>query len=211
MTIKHDDALMKFVANEVKRFKGDLTLLDIGSAEEHLKELLPKTVSYKGLDYKGDHDYIRNLDNLPLKIKETFDVVVCLETLEHTKSPHAVMKEILKLGKPGAVFFLSVPNEYNFYCRLNFLLARKTSVQETFNIVDKHLHIHAPRVKDALNFFSEYLDIKDVHYCWYSRTSEHGKGVSKNVFRAIDKGLDKMSRVSPSLFSRSTLVVGTKK
>ncbi len=211
MVLKNDDLAMREIARKLKNFKGNVSLLDIGSDEEHLRELLPKNVVYKSLDYKGEHDYVRNLDDLPLKINEKFDVVVALEVLEHTINPHAVMEEILKLSKPDTVFFLSMPNEYNFYCRLNFLLGKKTSVQEPFQVVNKHLHIHQPRVKDVLKFFSQYVKIQKVHYCWYSRTSEHGKGIKKNLSRGLDKVFNLFSKFWPSMFTRSVMVVGVRK
>jgi len=212
MKIKYDDIVMKNVANEIRKMGSNgLTLLDIGSDEEHLKELLPENIKYFSLDYKGNHNYVRDLDTLPLKIKEKFDIIVALEVLEHTQKPAEVMKELLKLAKPNSKFFLSMPNEYNFYNRLNFLIARKTSVQELFKVVEKHLHIHQPRVKDILNFFSLYISIEKATYCWYSRTSEHGKGINKKIFRAVDKIINRLSSVSPSLFTRNVLVIGHRK
>ena len=212
MKVKYDDIVMKNVAKEIRKLgSGSLTLLDIGSDEEHLKELLPENIKYFSLDYKGNHDYVRDLDKPPLKIKEKFDIIVALEVLEHTQKPAKVMEELLNLAKPNSTFFLSMPNEYNFYNRINFVIGRKTSVQEPFKVVEKHLHIHQPRVKDILNFFSSYISIEKSSYCWYSRTSEHGKGINKNIFRAVDKIINGLSSVSPSLFTRNVLVMGHKK
>ncbi len=211
MEKKHDDIVMRNVAKEISRLKGELSLLDVGSDEEHLRELLPKNINYFSLDYKGDRDYIRDLDKLPLKINKKFDIIVALEVLEHTLRPNEVMKELLKLSKPNTLFFLSMPNEYNFYCRLNFLMGRKTSVQEPFKLVEKHLHLHQPRAKDVTIFFSQYIDIQKVFYCWYSRKSEHGKGIKKSLFINLDKVINKLSELKPSLFTRNVMVMGTRK
>lgn len=210
MKKKYDDIVMRNVAKEIKKLSGNLYLLDVGSAEEHLKEMLPKNINYKSLDCKDGADYVIDLDVLPLKINKKFDIIVALEVLEHTQRPHEVMKELLKISKPDTVFFLSMPNEYNFYCRLNFLMARKTSVQEPFRIVEKHRHIHQPRVNDVIRFFSEYLKIQKVFYCWYSRTSEHGKGIKKKVCINLDKAINQLSKLRPSLFTRNVMIVGTR-
>jgi len=210
--LKNDDIVMRNVAKEIRKMGNkSLTLLDVGSAEEHLKDLLPKNIRYSSLDVKGKHDYIRDLDKLPLKINKKFDIIVALEVLEHTQRPHEVMKELLKLSNKDTIFFLSMPNEYNFYCRLNYLIAKKTSVQEPFMLVEKHRHIHQPRVVDIFNFFSKYIEIKKAFFCWYSRTSEHGKGIKKKMAIKIDKMLNYFSKKKPSLLSRNVLVTGKRK
>ena len=118
-----------------KRYK----LLDVGAGECYLKHFLPDNVEYFSLDYNGKHDYIHNLDNFPISIKNNeFDIIVCLETLEHVLYPHKVMEELLRIAKPDALFILSMPNEYNFYCRLNFLFGIKTDMQEPFQVIEKH-------------------------------------------------------------------------
>jgi len=102
-----------------------------------------------------------------------------------------------------------MPNEYNFYCRINFLFGRKTEVQKPFKIVDDSQHIHLPRVKDILNFFKEYIHINKIDYRWYSRSSEHKKDII--FLKIIDKILDYLSRIYPSLFARTVIIKGFKK
>ena len=187
-------------------------LLDVGAAEGYLKTLLPENIKYFSLDVMGKQNYIHNLDEFPVPIPNNqFDILVCLETLEHTMYPYKIMKELLRISKPKALFFLSMPNEYNFYCRFNYLIGKKTSVQEPFMVVEKHRHIHLPRVKDILNFFSYYLNIKEIDYKWYSRTSAHGKGFKKKIFLIIDKIINKFAKIYPSLFTRTVVIKGLRK
>lgn len=188
------------------------SLLDIGADKKYLKDFLPNNVKYHSLDYMGDHNFVFNLNKGKIPIKNsTFDIIVCLETLEHTLYPKRIMKEILRISKPDAVFLMSMPNEYNFYCRLNFLLGRKTMVQEPFMVAEKNLHIHYPRVRDVLHFFSEYLNIIETDFPWHSRNSFHAKGLSGKISLLADKIISPLSKISPSLFSRVVVVKGVKK
>ena len=191
-----------------KKFK----LLDVGSGEHLLEIFLPDNVKYYSLDYEGKQNFIHNLDKFPIPIKDkSFDIIVCLENLEHTMYPHKVMEELVRIAKPNAIFLLSMPNEYNFYCRLNFLLGRKTAAQESFMVVEKHLHIQLPRVKDIICFFSSYVKIQQIDYQWYSRSSWHHKGFSGKLSQFLDKLINPFSKLSPSFFSRTVVVKAVKK
>ena len=135
------------------------------------------------MDCIGKQDFVYNLDEFPIPIKDnSFDIIVSLVTLEHTLYPHKVIKELLRIAKPKALFLLSMPNEYNFYCRLNFLIGKKTEVQEPFQVIEKHLHIQLPRVKDLIKFFSSYVQIEEVDYQWYSRTGGGAIQILKGNF-----------------------------
>src|SRR5665213_2737386 len=47
---------------------------------------------------------------------ETFDVVILCEVLEHLNfNPLPLLKDINRVGKPGSVFYLSLPNGANIY------------------------------------------------------------------------------------------------
>lgn len=181
-------------------------LLDVGAGVRMLKEYLPSNIYYVSLDYEGNQDIIHNLDNLPLPIKSRcFDIIVCLETLEHTIYPDKVMKELLRIAKPNAIFFISMPNEYNFYARLNFLFGKKTDFQKTFRTTEKHLHVHSPRVQDIISFASEYLDIERIDYQWNSRQ----KGALFSIADWIINNV--LKRISKALYSRTVIIKGVKR
>ena len=75
--------VLDFVSKIDKKIK----LIDIGSQDSKLKDILPKNVEYKSLDMTGEVDYKCDLNKkIPIKSK-TFDVSVCLETLEHVFYP----------------------------------------------------------------------------------------------------------------------------
>ena len=192
-----------------KKFK----LLDMGGGEQLLKRFLPKNIEYHSLDCVGKQDFLHNLDEFPIPLKDnSYDVIVCLETLEHSLYPHKVMKELQRIAKPQALFLLSMPNEYSLYCRLNFLIGKKTDVQEPFQVIEKHLHIQLPRVKDVINFFSSYVQIEEMDYQWYSRTGGDNLNFKGKFFVFVDKLINKFfTKLSPSLFTRTIVVKGTNK
>ncbi len=187
-------------------------LLDIGAGEKILEKLLPENIKYSSLDFEGNYDYLADLDKGTIPIKDkTFDIIVCTETLEHVLYPHKIMEEILRIAKPNALFILSMPNELNLYIRLQYLFNIKTQVQTPFKTITNHLHIHTPRAKDVYNFFSEYIKIKEVFYCWYSRSYYTNNGLKRGIISFFDSLFNLLSNFNPNLFSRNVLVIGIRK
>lgn len=187
-------------------------LLDVGASNKVLKKITQKNISYESLDIKGKQDYIVNLDKERIPLKDnSFDIIVCIETLEHTLYPQKVMQELLRIAKDDALFILSMPNELNFYIRLQYLFGIKNKSQTPFKTIIEHGHIHTPRVRDILDFFSEYVTIKSIYYCWYSRNVFINKGIKRNFFMIFDYLLNIISNIRPSLFSRNVTIIGKKK
>jgi len=93
-------------------------VLEIGSRQAvnqrrmaNIRPLLPG-VEYIGVDMHNGHgvDLIANAEKLPFKDGE-FDLVICLETLEHAKRPWMVASEIQRvLSKEGVAIVSSVLN-----------------------------------------------------------------------------------------------------
>ncbi len=207
--------------NKDKEYK----LLEIGAEGRYLKGFFPNHIRYSSLDYQGKQDYIFDLNKGEIPIEDnSFDIIVCLETLEHIFYPHKVMKEILRIAKPTAIFFISMPNEFNFYLRVLYLFGKKTDCQETFRVVERHQHIQIPRVKDILNFFSEYLNIEKIDYGWSSRSNFNPKfslgkfnkdleknNITKTLFSMTDKLINSLSSIYPSMFSRIVVIKGSLK
>jgi SAM-dependent methyltransferase len=51
----------------------------------------------------------------------SFDAVVAIEVMEHTRAPYAVLGEIARVLKPGGIVVFSVPNVGHLGSRLHFL------------------------------------------------------------------------------------------
>ncbi len=201
----------KPVVNSLKNAKDKLKLLEIGAGDKTLKKFLPQNIEYNSMDYQDKyyyfdkdkrHDYNFNLDDGKMPIKDnSYDIVVCLETLEHTMYPERVLLEIKRIAKPSALIFLSMPNDYNFVQRIYFLLGIKGKMDEAFMVVEKHLHIHKVRAKDILSLFSKHFKILEVHYLWQSRTSMYSR-----LVEMMDKFIALIAKIYPSLFARMVLV-----
>lgn len=184
---------------------GSAKILDVG-AGEGIKKYLSKDFTYKTLDFGEKYDYNFNIDKgkLPIKDKE-FDVVLCMETLEHVMYPKRVLKEIKRVVKDNGTVFISMPNEFNFVQRIYYLIGKKTLVDEPFEVVEKHLHIHKPRVKDIVNVVGQEFKIKRVWYIWQSRAS-----MTKRWAYFIDRGINLLAQIYPSMFARIVLVEAEK-
>ena len=99
-------------------------LLDIPAGNGHI-------VNYSrslGLDAVGADinsqvaDFVFCNMEKPLPFQdEHFDVVTCLEGIEHVVNQDMLLSELARITKPGGTLILSTPNVSNFYSRLKFL------------------------------------------------------------------------------------------
>lgn len=205
LPIKEINKLIK----EINKFLNSNTksksykLLDIGAGSKDLKTFLPSKIGYYSLDCTSNHNIKVDIDKvkkLPIKNKE-YDIVVCLETLEHVCDPNKVIREIVRITKDNGMMFLSMPNEYNFWLRLQYLFGIKDKMKEPFEVVNKHLHIQLPRVKDIKKLFSNYIEIKETYYGWDSYRAP----------KFFNKALTKLANIWPSMFTRVVVIYGIKK
>lgn len=76
------------------------------------------------------HTKAVRLEDLALPFPdESFDVVIMCETLEHLNfNPLPVLKEINRIGAPGSLFYLSLPNAANVYNRARVLRGQAVGV-----------------------------------------------------------------------------------
>lgn len=186
-------------------------LLEVGAAEMGLKDLLPKNVIYYSLDFGVENNpalegleytYLFNLNDGALPIADkTYDYVVCFETLEHVLYPERVLKEIIRVTKDDGIIFISMPNEYNFIQRIYYLFAVKRFCDEPFQVVEKSLHIHRPRVQDIINLVGSHLEIVEVDYFFQSAKFPH----------FIDNIINGLAKLFPSLFARVVAIKAVKR
>ncbi len=105
--------------------------LDIGAGEGNLIEILKKSfprAQFYGCDFsliRKKIPFIRvNLNNnfLPFK-KESFDLIISTEVIEHLENYRQLIREIYRLLKPGGVVILSTPNVLNLKSKVRYFLS----------------------------------------------------------------------------------------
>lgn len=199
----------RFAYDLLSKIKKDVTLLEVGAGYNRhvLSKILPKNIHYNSLDVTKDYgpqDYYADIskDSLPFE-DNSFDILICMETLEHVPYPREAMKEFKRIIKDNGIIIISLPNEYNLYLRLAYLLGIKMhNTDSGFDVVLTKGHIHRPRVKDIKKFVSDYFNIRKVIYYWNST-----KSFTSFFFYQIDKILNFISKIFPNLFSRGVIVV----
>lgn len=198
----------RILFNFLSTLKGNFKLLEIGAQDEVIRKHMPKNISYSSLDMYGNPDYKLDLNTERVPVKDhTFDILVCLETLEHTLYPKKILEEIKRVTKKDGIFILSMPNDYNIWLRLSYLFGIKSKcTDEPFEVVSKFQHIHKPRVKDILGLFSSRFRIIKVFPLWQSR-----KGNVSNFFYFFDRIINFLAKIYPSLFARLIMVVAKNK
>lgn len=87
------------------------------------KTIEPMVGEYVGLDMRWGPgvNVVCDAKAMPPDWTESFDIVICLDTIEHMDWPHEMMPEITRVLKPGGVCYLSsvfdfaihgFPNDY---------------------------------------------------------------------------------------------------
>ncbi len=115
--------------NKYIKGKNNLRVLDIGCYVGTDIFMLPKTkdATYVGIDVSESVinqakvlAQVRNEENVEFKVQdangkfgfseEEFDIIICLELLEHVQNPTDVLKEMKRILKPGGIIIMSTPN-----------------------------------------------------------------------------------------------------
>ncbi len=96
-----------------------MKILDVGGKRHGKRgefniEKMNLDVQYVNIDPSTSPDYECDASSIPVN-KETFDAVVCGETLEHIPNPIDVLKEINRLLKPGGRVIITVPFMYHIH------------------------------------------------------------------------------------------------
>lgn len=143
---------IKFVADKIGWLAGQ-TILDIGCQDCLLKKYL--NLDYTGIDLIKTKKCVIKGDIERIKINKKYDIVLCLETLEHLKDPVAVMNKIKSIANKYIV--ISVPNE-PYYTFSRFLIP---CGEHYWTITPNLLKIHfgKPLREYYYNFKRHYIGI----------------------------------------------------
>jgi len=165
-----------FVRRSAKKISAGSSILDAGAGECVYKKYFDHC-KYTSTDYcvgDGEWDYSKidivcKLSEIPIA-DESFDNVLCTQTLEHVPNPDDVLKELSRVTKKGGKLFLTVPLfhaehqiPYDFYrytqYGLKYLLEKNSfEIEKIENgggylLVSAHFLKHMP----ALIFKNKYL------------------------------------------------------
>jgi len=110
-------AILAALKENLSFFKGNL--LDIGCGKMPYKEFIlanSQTVQYTGLDIESalpydagvKPDYVWDGITMPFA-GNSFDSAFGTEVLEHCDKPEIILKEVVRVLKPGSAFFFTVP------------------------------------------------------------------------------------------------------
>ena len=121
------------VLNQIGQFSvtsGRLSHLDVGAGSGLLLRLVHDRFGFeqRACDYTAEFvKYsdvpfdIVNLDREPLPYADSqFDLVTCVETIEHLENFRALVREIHRVLKPGGALVMTTPNILNLRSRLRF-------------------------------------------------------------------------------------------
>ncbi|MDD5731933.1 MAG: methyltransferase domain-containing protein [Patescibacteria group bacterium] len=112
--------VLNFINKNIKkfltRFDGkDLSILDLGCGNKPYKKIL-KYKKYLGVDYFNNLKADLNFDlNEPLILEEKFDIILCLDVMEHVKNTGNLLKTVDNNLKSGGVLLISAPFFYGLH------------------------------------------------------------------------------------------------
>jgi SAM-dependent methyltransferase len=93
-----------------------LRVLDVGCGDRPYEALLAGAAEIVGFDVPGNPhaDLHGSIDAIPVE-DASFDVVLCLQVLEHVPDPAAAVRELRRVVKPGGRVLLSTHGVYPFH------------------------------------------------------------------------------------------------
>jgi 2-polyprenyl-3-methyl-5-hydroxy-6-metoxy-1,4-benzoquinol methylase len=146
---RSSEAIYKMVARALRQAGKCGVLLDVGCGNGELRGFIShQIVSYVGADiaryedYPADAEFHRvNLDCLPTPLTDGFaDVVAAVETIEHLENPRALMRELVRLCRPGGRVVVTTPNQLSLASKVSLLVRNQfVAFQEAPGLYPTHI------------------------------------------------------------------------
>ena len=124
-------------------------LLDVGCGTGSLRARVQTCCErYIGADAIRHHGFpadaefvLANLDAGNVALPDgTCDVVACVETIEHVENPRALMRELVRLTRPGGWLIVTTPNQLSVLSKLTLLTKNEfTHFQERPGLYPAHI------------------------------------------------------------------------
>ena len=105
-------------------------LLDVGcgtgALRAHVESNCDRYIGADAIRHDGfptDVEFVRaNLDAGSIALPDgSCDVVACVETIEHVENPRALMRELVRLARPGGWLVVTTPNQLSVLSKLGLL------------------------------------------------------------------------------------------
>ena len=120
--------------------------------------------------------------------KEQFDIVTCMEMLEHVPDPQSVINACANLVKPGGYVFFSTLNK-----TIKSYLMAIVAAEKVFKLVPNGTHDHDKFIKPSqLIAWAEYsqlkcIDATGIHYNPFTENHKLGAGLDVNYILCCKK------------------------
>ncbi|MBL7478931.1 bifunctional 2-polyprenyl-6-hydroxyphenol methylase/3-demethylubiquinol 3-O-methyltransferase UbiG [Legionella bononiensis] len=180
-----------------------IRVLDVGCGGGILSEAMArKGAEVTGIDAEGEAikvagEHARN-NGLTVQYKCTpiedyednhFDVITCMEMLEHVQRPEQVLQHCKRLLKPGGLLFLSTISR-----TLKAYASAIIAAEYVLNLLPKQTHDYDKFIKPselasmARSYGFTMMDLNGLNYNPIARTSSLGTDVSVNYLMALRGG-----------------------
>lgn len=146
-----------WVADKASKIKSGSNILDAGAGECQYAHLF-RHCNYQTQDFSqyfgtasgilheewkyGKIDYVCDILNIAVE-KDSFDVVLCTEVLEHVPKPIDAIHELARVLKPGGTLFLTAPlasgihqSPYHFYGGFTTFFYKKFLNEANLEIIE---------------------------------------------------------------------------
>lgn len=189
---------LEFVSQHVHL--ADKTVLDVGCGGGILCEAMARAgAQVTGIDAEGDaiqvamqhakeHNLVIDYVCSPIEDYEgsSFDIITCMEMLEHVTNPELVIRHCRRLLKPGGILFLSTISR-----TLKAYAGAVIVAEYVLNLLPKQTHDYDKFIKPselvamARSCDFSLLDLKGMYYNPFSRKAALSTDVSVNYLLAL--------------------------
>jgi methionine biosynthesis protein MetW len=196
--------------------------LDVGcgSGNSYAREIARRGEAWVGVDVSAnavaaareaglDARVIEDAAELPFE-DESFDLVVCIEVLEHLFSPDRAAAEILRVLRPGGRLVCSTPNVGYWRLRANMVfglwnpLGDELSVERPWR--DPHIRFFTPKTMERMLRLTGFREVTTGAHggCFLDHASSRPTDFGRSsVYRTLE-------RAAPSLLGLTIHAVAVK-
>jgi SAM-dependent methyltransferase len=184
-----------YVVDKYKEILSKGRVLDVGADSMHLKPLLsPLGVDYVGIGYGKGIDQSVNLETVPFPFdRDSFDVVLCLDVLEHLENIHEVFDELCRISK--IYIIISLPNPAAIAFNMFFKGDYSSDVSMKFyglpNDKPNDRHRWFFTEKESINFITKRAEMNGFSVVQIDSRGDDsplgGKGIKGYVIRKLMK------------------------